>query len=35
MVFTKIEDQSYYENLNVDYHETKDVSHGRVVYRRH
>ena len=34
-VFNKIASQSYYENLNVDYYETKDVNHGRVEYRRY
>ena len=33
--FNKIENQAYYENLNVDYYETKNVGHGRVEYRRH
>ena len=34
-VFNKIEKQSYYENFNVDYYETKDSNHGRIEYRRH
>lgn len=34
-VFAKIEKQSYYENLNVDYYETKDITRGRVEYRRY
>jgi len=33
--FNKIEKQPYFENMSVDYYETKDVNHGRVEYRRH
>ena len=34
-VFNKIGKQCYYENMNVDYYETKDSDHGRIEYRRH
>ena len=34
-VFKKIGKQCYYENMNVDYYETKDSDHGRIEYRRH